>query len=138
MLTTWRRRLIAVTIVGAVSGFAGYAYSLSQSSSARQVASPPTPSEVAQRRVAAINADVPDQVPIVDSKGEAVGSVARADYDKLISTPGHDAHDVMVEVRDAQGQLTGYVALGTGFIDLATAQAPGFSLSDYRAAHGGR
>jgi hypothetical protein len=91
---------------------------------------------VGRQRIDSINADLPDKIPVGDANGKDQGVVTKHDYDRLITTPSHDASGVMVPVRDRHGHITGYFANGTGFIPRNIAEAPGFDLEEYRANHG--
>ena len=97
---------------------------------------PPERDRLGRQRVDSINADLPGKIPVVDANGKNQGVITKHDYDRLITTPSHDASGVMVPVRDRRGHLTGYFANGTGFIPRSIAEAPGFDLKEYRTRSG--
>jgi hypothetical protein len=88
-------------------------------------------------------AKLPDRIAIPDANGKRVGWVdkaalvppsAKGDFDPKTESAWQDK---LIPVQDDNGALVGYVLMGYGFVDRATAESPAFdraALRNQRAA----
>jgi hypothetical protein len=84
-------------------------------------------------------AKLPDRIAIPDANGKRVGWVdkaalvppsAKGDFDPKTESAWEDN---LIPVRDDNGVLVGYVLMGYGYVDRATAESPAFDRSALRS-----